>query len=74
MMVDTAGPIRINERMKVLDKEDNPIPGFYAAGVVTSGWVGYDYYLFGSALAYCISSGRIAGESAAEYIASISTP
>jgi fumarate reductase flavoprotein subunit len=68
IMVDTAGPVRTNELMEVLDKEDNPIPGLYAAGVVTSGWVGHDYLLFGSALGYSISSGRIAGENAAKYV------
>jgi fumarate reductase flavoprotein subunit len=68
LMIDTVGPVRINEHMEVLDKQDKPIPGFYAAGVITSGWVGYDYHLFGSALGYSLNSGRIAGENAVKYI------
>jgi fumarate reductase flavoprotein subunit len=70
LMIDTAGPVRINERMEVLDKQDSPIPGLYAAGAITSGWQAHDYHLSGSALGYSINSGRIAGENAAAYIAS----
>lgn len=67
LMIDTAGPVRVNESMEVLDKQGEPIPGFYAGGVITSGNWGYDYYLFGSALGYAINSGRIAGESIVKY-------
>jgi len=67
-MVDTAGPVRVNENMQVLDKQGKPIPGFFAGGVITSGWQGYDYHLFGSALCYTLTSGRIAGESIAKYL------
>jgi len=67
LMIDTVGPVRINEYMQVLDREDNPIPGLYAAGVITSGWQGHDYHLFGSALGYSLTSGRIAGENAAKF-------
>jgi len=68
LMIDTAGPVRINEHMEVLDKEGKSIPGFYAAGVITSGWQGSDYRIFGSALGYSLNSGHIAGENAAKYI------
>lgn len=68
LMVDTAGPVRVNENMQVLDKQGKPIPGFFAGGVITSGWQGYDYHLFGSALCYTLTSGRIAGESIAKYL------
>lgn len=73
LMIDTIGPIRINERMEVLDKQSRKIPGLYAAGVVTSGWQSYDYcgdLLFGSALGFSVYSGRVAGESAADYVKS----
>ncbi len=68
LLIDTFGPVRVNEHMEVLDKEQNPIPGFYAGGAITSGWQGYDYHLFGSALGLSINCGRIAGENAEKYI------
>ena len=68
LMIDTAGPVRVNEYMEVLDNQGNPIPGFYAGGVITSGNWGYDYYLFGSALSYAVNSGRIAGESIVKFL------
>jgi len=68
-MLNTMGGIRINERMEVLDKNDDPIPGLYAAGVDTGGWTPDTYcaMLPGTAFGYAINSGRIAGESAYEY-------
>jgi fumarate reductase flavoprotein subunit len=65
----TTGGIRINERMEVIDEEDNRIPGLFASGNDTGGWSAdtYNYVLTGTAFAYAINSGRIAGENAAEY-------
>lgn len=65
--VDTAGPIRVTEKMEVIDKNWDPIPGLYAAGSATSGWQSDDYcgrYMFGGALSYALNSGRIAGKNA----------
>jgi fumarate reductase flavoprotein subunit len=69
-ILDTIGGIRINERMEVLDNNDKPIRGLYAAGVATSGWEAETYCsdLNGSTFGYAINSGRIAGENAAEFI------
>jgi fumarate reductase flavoprotein subunit len=69
-LLDTMGGIRINEHMEVLNAQDIPIPGLYAAGVVTSGWESEIYCsdLSGSAFGYAINSGRIAGENAAGLI------
>ncbi len=66
----TTGGIKINERMEVLDQEERVIPGLFAAGNDTGGWASdtYNYVLTGTAFAYAINSGRIAGENAAEYI------
>jgi len=66
VLLDTIGGIRINERMEVLDNQNNPIPGLYAAGVVTSGWESEVYCseLSASAFGFAINSGRIAGENA----------
>ncbi len=69
-MLDTMGGIRINERMEVLDPDNKPISGLYAAGVATSGWESENYCsdLSGSAMGFALSSGQIAGESAAAFI------
>jgi fumarate reductase flavoprotein subunit len=66
VLLDTIGGIKINERMEVLDTQSNPIPGLYAAGVVTSGWESETYcsILSASAFGFAINSGRIAGENA----------
>jgi len=70
VFLDTIGGIKINEYMEVIDQKRQPIPGLYAAGVITSGWMGETYCgdLSGSAFGYAINSGRIAGENAAEFI------
>jgi fumarate reductase flavoprotein subunit len=68
-IIDTIGPIKINDRMEVLDKDYNPIPGLYAAGVVTSGWESESYCseLSGSGLGFSLNSGRIAAENAVKF-------
>ena len=68
--LDTIGGIKINERMEVLDKKGIPIPGIYAAGIDTGGWVGDTYCIrtTGTTFAFAINSGRIAGENAVKKI------
>lgn len=66
MYIDTIGPVVVDENLRVLDKDCRPIPGFFAAGVITAGWEGRDYMRFGSALSYSTTSGRMAGASIAE--------
>lgn len=65
----TIGGIKINHRMEVLDTRDRPIPGLFAMGNDTGGWVSdtYCFVLTGSALAFALNSGRISGENAAAY-------
>lgn len=67
--INTIGGIKINEYTEVLDKEDNPIPGLYAAGVDSGGWESatYCWQLPGHAFGFSIYSGRIAGEKAAKF-------
>ena len=67
---DAIGGIKINEHMEVLDHEDNPIPGLYAAGSTTGCWESenYCYELTGHLLGFALNSGRIAGENAAKYV------
>jgi len=66
----TIGGIKINQRMEVLDRQDNPIPGLYAAGSDTGGWESDTYCLSlsGSTFGFALNSGRIAGENAARYV------
>jgi fumarate reductase flavoprotein subunit len=67
----THGGIKINHRMEALDKEDEPIPGLYAAGIETGAtdWDSYNMWLSGHSFGFTINTGRIAGEEAARYAA-----
>jgi fumarate reductase flavoprotein subunit len=71
-LLDTVGGIRINDKMQVVDYENKAIPGFYAAGVVTSGWESEIYCseLSASAFGFAVNSGRIAAGNAALYLQS----
>ena len=64
---DAIGGIKINERMEVLDHEDNPSPGLYMGGSTTGCWESenYCYKLTGHMFGFALNSGRIAGENAA---------
>ena len=66
----TIGGIKINHHMEVLNHQDNPIPGLYAAGTDTGGWESdtYNPVLSGSTFGFAINSGRVAGENAAIYV------
>lgn len=69
-MLLTRGPLKVNQHMEVLDKEYNPIPGLYAAGVDIGG-TDTDTYcsmLVAHSTGFTISSGRIAAENAVKYI------
>jgi fumarate reductase flavoprotein subunit len=70
---DAIGGIKINERMEVLDADDNPIPGLFAGGSAAGGWESdnYCYEMSGHALGFALNSGRIAGENMVEYIAKL---
>lgn len=70
-ILDTVGGIKINEHMEVIDKQDNPIPGIYAAGVCAGGWQAISYcglHFSGAAVGFAVNSGRIAGENAVKFI------
>jgi NADPH-dependent glutamate synthase beta subunit-like oxidoreductase len=68
--LDTIGGLKINERMEVLDRQGKSVPGLYAAGIDTGGWIGDTYCVqtTGTTFAFAINSGRIAGENAATYV------
>jgi len=66
-ILHTCGGIKIDEHMQVINKQDEPIAGLYAAGDETGGWekVAPSYILSGVGIA--APAGRIAGENAAKY-------
>ena len=64
------GGIKINHKMEVMNKEDMPVPGLYAAGNDCGSWQ-YDTYnmeLSAAAMGFCVNSGRIAAENMAKYL------
>ena len=61
------GGIKINDQMEVVDQEYDPIPGLYAAGIVTSGWLGQGYGHAGTEMGLTTFSGYCAGKAAAEF-------
>ena len=69
ILIDTQGPIIVNEKMQVLSEKDHkPVPGLYAGGVCTSGSQGNDYHLRGANLGYSVTSGRIIGRNVVDYV------
>ena len=60
----TFGGLKINTRAQVLDTEDRPIPGLYAAGEIVGGFFYFDS-LRASGLMHGAVFGRIAGAKAA---------
>jgi fumarate reductase flavoprotein subunit len=69
----TLGGIKINHRIEVLDKNQEVIPGLYAAGVDANNLYrdSYEFYLCAGTMGFAINSGRIAGENAAQYARSM---
>ncbi len=59
------GGVLINENTQVLDTNEQPIPGLYAAGEVTGGFHGTQR-VDGSGIGDAIVFGRIAGKSVSE--------
>ncbi|MEM2560655.1 MAG: FAD-binding protein, partial [Candidatus Bathyarchaeia archaeon] len=60
----------INYKCEVLDENWEPIPGLYAAGVDACS-IYHDTYVFilpGNTMGFALTSGRIAGENAVNYI------
>ena len=59
--------------MEVINVGGKKIPGLYASGNDTGGWVegSYPHHLTGTALGFALNSARIAGENAVEYFKKI---
>ena len=64
----TMGGVKIDTAAQVINTEGKPIPGLFAAGEVTGGVHGGNR-LGGNAVADIVIFGRIAAESAIEYVA-----
>lgn len=66
----TLGGIKINEYAEVIDKENRVIPGLYAAGNDANSLANdsYCFVLPGNTSGFALNTGRIAGESAADYV------
>ena len=69
-LMTTHGGSKVNELMGVVDENDDPISGLYAAGVETGATDAgsYDAHLTGHSFGFSVVSGRIAGESAAAFV------
>jgi len=63
----TFGGLRVDPRAAVLDTEDRPIPGLFAAGELVGGLF-YENYPGGSGLMAGAVFGKLAGESAAALV------
>jgi len=69
----SLGGIKVTWRLEVVTKDQDVIPGLYAAGVDANS-VYADSYVFilpGNTMGFALNSGRMAGENAAEYAKSI---
>ncbi len=68
-LLDTMGGIKTNHKMEVLDSQDKPIAGLYAAGVCVGGYTSaaYCYMLSGTMFGFALNSGRIAADSAVKF-------
>lgn len=69
-IMTTHGGIKINHNMEVVDNDERPIAGLFAAGVETgcTDVSTYDIQLTGHSFGFSVASGRIAGEQAAAYL------
>jgi hypothetical protein len=63
----TMGGVEINDKAEVLNSEGKPFEGLYACGEVAGGVHGANR-LGGSSLLGCVVYGRVAGETASEYM------
>ncbi|KAL2870084.1 putative fumarate reductase Osm1 [Aspergillus lucknowensis] len=63
----TMGGIEINDRAEVLNAEQKPFEGLYACGELAGGVHGANR-LGGSSLLGCVVYGRVAGDSASQYL------
>ena len=60
--------MKINENIQAVDDQSKPIPGLWVAGNDAGGMYGNSYITIeGGTLGFAYTSGKLAGENAAEY-------
>lgn len=67
----TVGGVKINENCEAITEDFEPVPGLYCAGTDACN-IYDDSYMFllpGNSMGFAVNTGRIAGMSAAEYVA-----
>lgn len=64
----TLGGVKINEDIQAVDDNNQPIPGLWVAGNDAGGMYGNTYIgIEGGTLGFAYTSGKLAGENAAQY-------
>lgn len=63
------GGVKIDHRARVLNKQEDPIPGLYAAGNDANTIFGecYPFYMAGNTSGFALNTGRMAGMASAEF-------
>jgi fumarate reductase flavoprotein subunit len=71
----TLGGVRTDYKMQVLTEDYKVIPGLYSVGTDAMNICGdtYPFILPGNTMAFCLNSGRMAGENAVSYLNSLTT-
>jgi len=66
----TIGGVRINRYCEVLDEDQIPIEGLYAAGTDANTIYGdsYNFTLPGNSMGFAVNTGRMAGEAASQFV------
>lgn len=69
----TLGGIKINYKTEVLNEEGRKIPGLYAVGTDAYSIAGdtYSFEMTANTMSFCVVTGRMAGEYAADYVNSL---
>ena len=64
------GGIQVDYKMRVLDQNEDPIPGLFAAGNDANTIFGecYPFYMAGNTSGFALNTGRMAGIAAAKYV------
>jgi fumarate reductase flavoprotein subunit len=67
----TLGGVSVNYKLEAMTQDSKVIPGLYCVGTDACNIYGdsYPFVLSGNTMGFCLNSGRIAGENAAEFAA-----
>jgi fumarate reductase flavoprotein subunit len=69
------GGVAINHRAQVIDEDQNPIQGLFAAGNDANSIFGgtYPFYLCGNTSGFAYNTGRLAAQGAARYVGELNS-